>query len=50
MKPTPEYVMKRLIHLVKDDADKDEFLRILDEVLTEAWEEGYDIASDNYNF
>ena len=39
---TPEYVMKQLEGFLWSAADKEKVLKILDEALDAAWEDGFD--------
>ena len=46
MKIKPEDVFKQLEGYLWYAADKEKVLKILDEALIEAWEEGYDSGQD----
>jgi hypothetical protein len=53
MKIKPEDVFKQLegyLWYAAYAADKEKVLKILDEALTEAWEEGYDSGEQNDRF
>jgi hypothetical protein len=50
MKIKPEDVFKQLEGYLWYAADKEKVLKILDEALIEAWEEGYDSGEQNDRF